>query len=188
MDRRSADMARSWAPLKGAVLGLLVEGPSYGYELANRLERQLGPSWTINRTTVYRTLRALEAEGLLFAEPGLGVDGRSDSVVFHATSRAEPAFVRWLEGSPPLQEARVQLQAKMVAARAEDLPRLLVGLDRYERALFAREAEIEAGLPPTLSLRAAMMYLVRDCAIKELRAELLWAGTSRQMILDLLAS
>jgi hypothetical protein len=70
----------------------------------------------------------------------------------------------------------------------EELPRLLVGLDYYERALFAREQEIKAGLPPRQSLRAAMMYLVRDASIKEIRAELLWAGTSRQMILDLLAS
>jgi DNA-binding PadR family transcriptional regulator len=173
--------------LKGAMLGMLVERPSHGYELANRLERQLGPSWTINRMTVYRTLRALEAEGLLWAEPS---DGQrlDHGTVFRATPLAEPAMTSWLEGSHPLQDARAQLQAKMVVARIEDLPRLLIGLDRYERALFAREAEIKAGLPPRQSLRAAMMYLVRDASIKEIRAELLWAGTSRQMILDLLAS
>lgn len=164
---------------------MLVEHPTHGYELANRLERQLGRP--IDRMTVYRTLRALEAEGLLYPEHS--AEKRSDHrIVFHATPLAEPAFVRWLEDSPPLQRAKGQLQAKMVVARTEDLPRLLVGLDHYERALFAREAEIKAGLPPRQSLRAAMMYLVRDASIKEIHAELLWAGTSRQMILDLLAS
>lgn len=164
---------------------MLLERASHGYELANRLERQLGRQ--IDRMTVYRTLRALEAEGLLYAEPS--AETRSDHrIVFHATPLAEPAFVEWVEDSPPLQRARAQLQAKMVVARMEDLPRLLVALDHYERALFAREAEIKGGLPPRQSLRAAMMYLVRDASMKEIRAELLWAGTSRQMILDLLAS
>jgi DNA-binding PadR family transcriptional regulator len=185
MSPQPTNAARDWAPLKGALLGLLVEAPSHGYELANRLERQLGRP--INRATVYRTLRSLEAEGLLYAEAS--AEKRSDNgIPFHATPLAEPAFVRWLEGSPPLQRAKAQLQARMVAARKEDLPRLLVLLDQYERALFAREAEVKAGLPPRQSLKAAMMYLVRDASIKEIRAELLWAGTSRQMILDLLAS
>lgn len=185
MGHQPTTKAHEWAPLKGALLGLLVESPSYGYELALRLERQLGEP--INRTSVYRTLRSLEEEGLLYAEPS--TEKRSDSIVsFHVTPLAEPAFIQWLEDSPPLQRARAQLHAKMVAARMEDLPRLLVSLDHYERALFAREAEIKAGLPPRQSLRAAMMYLVRDASIKEIRAELLWAGTSRQMILDLLAS
>jgi DNA-binding PadR family transcriptional regulator len=183
----ATDRARNWTPLKGAVLGLLVAGPSHGYELANRLQRQLGPCWMINRKSVYRMLRALEVEGLVYSEPS--DQKRSDhSIVFHPTPQAEPAWERWLECTPPLQEAREQLQAKMVVARAEDLPRLLVALDHYERDLFAREAEIRAGLPPRQSLRAAMMYLVRDASIQQIRADLIWAGTSRQMILDLLAS
>jgi DNA-binding PadR family transcriptional regulator len=186
MGQRPTDTADSWAPLKGAVLGLLVGGSSYGYELTNRLQRQLGPSWAINRKTIYRMLRALEAESLVYCEPSH--EKGSEGIVFRATPLAEPALEEWLEGTPPLQEARAQLQAKMVVARMGDLPRLLVALDHYERALFAREAEIEAGLPPRQSLRSAMMYLVRDSSIQQIRADLIWAGTSRRMILDLLAS
>lgn len=185
MGHPSTNSAHDWTPLKGALLGLLVGGPSHGYELANRLERQLG--WGINRKTIYRMLRALEAEGFVRPDAS-GESGSDNSVVYRATHLAEPALEAWLDDNPSLQEARGQLQAKMVVARMEDLPRLLVALDRYERALFAREAELEAGLPPRHSLRAAMMYLVRDSSIKQIRSELLWAVDSRQMILDLLAS
>lgn len=189
MGHQPTNAARDWSPLKGAVLGLLLVGPSYGYDLANRLQRQLGPAWKIHRKTIYTILEQLEAQGLVHPEPTASTEGRAvHNIVYHATPLAEPAFERWLEGAPPLQNARVQLHAKMVAARMKDLPRLLVALDHYERALFAREAEIEAGLPPRQSLCAAMMYMVRDSSIKQIRSELLWAGDARQMILDLLAS
>lgn len=189
MGHQPTNAAHSWAPLKGAVLGLLLAGPSYGYDLTNRLQRQLGPAWRIHRKRIYTILSQLEAEGLAYPEPPASTGTRGvHNVVYRATPLAETAFERWLEGAPTLQDARVQLHAKMVAARMKDLPRLLVALDHYERALFAREAEIAGAMPPQHSLRAAMMYMVRNSSIKQIRSELLWAGDTRQMILDLLAS
>jgi DNA-binding PadR family transcriptional regulator len=181
-------VSRNQSPLKGALLGLLVQGPSYGYELANRLERQLGPSWTIIRPSLYRMLRGLQAEGLISSEPSEQASSDSARIVYRATSSAEPAFVAWMDSPAPLEQARAQLQARMVVARPEDLPRLLVALNGHERELFAKRAEIEAGLPPRHSLRAAMMYLVRDASLQQIRGELMWVDMSRRMILDLIGS
>jgi len=172
------------SPLKGAVLGLLVRGPSYGYELANRLERQLGPSWPILRPRLYRMLRGLQKEGLISSEsPG---ETNSARIVYSATELAEPAFVAWMDRPLPLKQARLQLQARMVVARQEDLPRLLVALNGYERALFAKRAEIQEGLPARRSLRAAMMYLVREASLQQISGELIWVDVSRRMIRDLI--
>lgn len=174
------------SPLKGALLALLVQGPSYGYELANRLERQLGPSWPILRPSLYRMLRALQSEGLISSESS--DDANPARIVYRATDLAEPALVAWMDSPVPLEQGQLQLQARMVVARREDLPRLLVALNGYERTLFLKRAEIEAGLPVRHSLRAAMMKLVREASIQRISGDLLWVDGSRRMIRALIES
>jgi len=188
MTGSSSDRAVSTnqSPLKGALLALLVQGPSYGYELANRLERQLGPSWPILRPSLYRMLRALQEGGLISAESSK--EASLARIVYSATNLAEPALVAWMESPLGLEQAQLQLQARMIVAREEDLPRLLVALNRHERRLFAKRAEIQAGLPARQSLRAAMMYLVREASIQRINGELLWVDVSRQTILALIGS
>lgn len=188
MTGSSIDRAASTnqSPLKGALLALLVQGPSYGYELANRLERQLGPSWPILRPSLYRMLKKLQAEGLLSSEPSK--ETSSARIVYGATDMAEPALVAWMDSPLPHEQGQLQLQARMIVARQEDLPRLLVALDCHERALFVKRAEIEAGVPARQSLRAAMMYLVREASIQQINGELLWVDMSRQTIRALLGS
>jgi DNA-binding PadR family transcriptional regulator len=179
-------VSKNQSPLKGAVLGLLMQGPSYGYQLANRLERQLGPTWTIVRPSLYRMLRALHEEGLISSEPSN--ETNSARIVYRATAAAEPAFATWMASSPPLEQARLQLQARMVVAQLQDLPRLLDALNSYERALFSKRAEVEEGLPIRHSLRAAMMHLVREASRQQINGELMWVDMSRRMILDLIGS
>ncbi len=174
------------SPLKGAVLGLLVRRPSYGYEIANLLERQLGPSWSIVRPSLYRMLKKLETEGMLSS-----VSSEETSlarIVYSATDSAEIMFVAWMESPLPFEHGQLQLQARMVVARQEDLPRLLVALNNYERALFAKRATIQADLPVGKSLRSTMMFLVREAPIQQIAGELLWVDVSRKTIRALIAS
>ncbi len=53
------------AQLRGALLGLLLERPSHGGELANRLTVRLGETWRIDSNDVYRLLQSLLDEGLI---------------------------------------------------------------------------------------------------------------------------
>lgn len=184
----SGDMGVSarLSPLKGAALGLLVQRPSYGYEIANLLERQLGPNWSVVRPSLYRMLKKLETQGILSS-----VSSRETSlarIVYSATDLAEVMFVGWMESPLPFEQGQLQLQARMVVARREDLPRLLVALNNYERALFAKRLKIQADLPPRKSLRSTMMFLVREAHIQQIAGELLWVDTSRKTIRDLMAS
>jgi DNA-binding PadR family transcriptional regulator len=172
--------------LKGALLGLILQRPSHGYELANRLERQLGSSWNINRSTLYRTLKALEDEGLISSDAS--GETRLERIVYSATPVTERAVEAWMDSLPGLRQARAQLQARMIVARPKDLPKLLVALNHYERMLFVRQAEIEAGLPHQDSLRAAMMYHVREASLQEIRGELFWIDATRRTIQNLIGS
>jgi DNA-binding PadR family transcriptional regulator len=131
-------------------------------------------------------LRALQKEGLIASESP--DETNSDRIVYSSTELAEPALVAWIESPLPLEQAQLQLQARMVVARLEDLPRLLVALNSHERVLFSKRAEIRAGVPARQSLRAAMMYLVREASIQQINAELLWIDLSRQTIRTLLGS
>jgi DNA-binding PadR family transcriptional regulator len=180
------------SPLKGAVLGLLVQGPSYGYELANRLERQLGPGWSIVRPSLYRMLRGLDREGLVVSsqtsEETKSEETSSARIMYEATDLAESALIAWMDSPLSFDEAQLQLQARMVVARPEDLPRLLVALNQHERDLFAKRDQVMAGRPTQHSLRASMMFLVREASMQRINGDLLWLDLARQTIRTLLAS
>jgi DNA-binding PadR family transcriptional regulator len=168
--------------LSGALLGLLMQGPGYGYDLANRLERQLGPSWSINRRTLYRKLGSLEKQRLVSSDRS--DESNPDRIMYSATASAEAALMEWMATVAPLEPVRTELQTKMVVARREDLPGLLEALNEYERQLFELQQAIELDLPPQRSLRAAMMYLVRQTALGHIVAELQGVDRARGMILD----
>lgn len=50
---------------KHALLGLLIEGSSYPYQLADRLKERLGPAWELSSGQVYNTIRKMEEEELI---------------------------------------------------------------------------------------------------------------------------
>ena len=50
-------------PLQHAVLSLLVDGPSYGYELKGAFERSVGPQWgALNIGHLYQVLDRLSRD------------------------------------------------------------------------------------------------------------------------------
>lgn len=131
-------------------------------------------------------LRGMHEDGLILPE---SADERNPArIVYGATDLAAPAVLEWMDSPLPLGGGQLQLQARMVVARHEDLPRLLVALNSYERELFAKLAKIEADMPARQPLRSAMMFLVREAPIQRIRGELLWVDLSRQTVRDLMAS
>ena len=51
-------------PLRGALLGLLLERPGHGGDLANRLAARLGETWRVDTNDVYRLLEQLGEDGV----------------------------------------------------------------------------------------------------------------------------
>lgn len=176
-------MRGSAAPLKGALLGLVLERPGHGYDLANRLNIRLGPAWRLEANRVYRLLDDLERSGLVRYEVQPSKHGpRQLRAVYHPTERARAALTRWIETAVPREASRSVLQAKIAVAREDDAPRLLAALKRYEIDCL----ELSQSLDPPTALTRSWRGLVIDCAKDavdvQLKAEVDWARRTRQRI------
>jgi DNA-binding PadR family transcriptional regulator len=178
---------RTWmrgsSPLKGAILGLVLERPGHGYDLGARLGARLGPSWAIDPKRLYRMLDQLERAGLISGVVERDPDNsRQQRTVYSATERAPIALRQWLETLDPREPTRVEIQAKIAAAREEDAPQLLQALHQYERECLEL---LRLGSGPPLPVRSWMglvMDIVRDASDAQLRAEIEWAERTRRRI------
>ena len=80
-------MARRAELLELAILGLLHEGPSHGYDLRRRLNTALGPFRALSYGTLYPALRGMLGRGLI-AEAGSPTPGRSRGRIVYAITPA----------------------------------------------------------------------------------------------------
>ncbi|NLT41728.1 MAG: PadR family transcriptional regulator [Anaerolineae bacterium] len=80
-----------------ALLLLLQRGPSHGYDLVNGLSSVGFADYPVDSSTVYRTLTALEAEGMVISEMesqgSLGPPRR----VYRLTAAGEGLLGNWVE-------------------------------------------------------------------------------------------
>jgi DNA-binding PadR family transcriptional regulator len=84
-------------PLQHAVLSLLEDGPSHGYELKQRFETAIGPQWgRLNIGHLYQTLDRLSRDGLVTSERIAGAV-RPDRRVYALTDAGREELAEWLE-------------------------------------------------------------------------------------------
>jgi len=176
------------SPLRGALLGLVLEQPGHGGELASRLARRLGHPWRIDPTDIYRLLARLEDEGLLCSseEPTPGSQ-RATRVVYHVTEETSEALTLWLETLVPREPMRSTLHAKLAAAQGVNDARLLLrALEAHERECL----ELAQLVPPMTSGAASLRTLLLDCVRSgvwtQLQAEIDWSRQSRERISEYL--
>lgn len=112
MERRAAVSLNEWA-----VLGVIVDRPRHGYDVAAELRpgNPVGDVWRLSRQLVYRALDRLEDLGLVEprrTEPGAAAPPRT---VYGSTRRGRAALVEWL-GEPVahLRDVRGELLLKLV--------------------------------------------------------------------------
>lgn len=171
------------APLRGALLGIVLERPGHGGDLASRLVARLGATWRIDTNDVYRLLDQLVADGLVTAnEEPRRDNARRTHVVYRPTELTENAMTAWMETLLPREPVRLGLHAKLVVARDQDAHRLLAALRDYERECL-RLAQLVA--PTTHEMRswtAMVMDCTRDAIWRQLQADVDWATQTRQRI------
>jgi DNA-binding PadR family transcriptional regulator len=174
-------------PLRGALLGLLLERPGHGGDLANRLAARLGETWRVDTNDVYRLLEQLEKTGLALSrdEPKRG-NHRRTHLVYHPTEETSGALTLWMETLLPREPVRLGLQAKLSVARQEDAPRLLIALRAYERECLVLAQLVAPNDGEARSWAALCMECTRDAVYAQLQTEVDWATRTRRRINEFL--
>jgi DNA-binding PadR family transcriptional regulator len=146
-----------------AVLGLVIERPSYGYELFQRLERRYGGVLEPPISQIYAALNALERAALieplpveqLLTEPEEAPRPsarRQPKVHYRATASGARAFREWVAEQMRGDPQHVELLRRIAGAAAPGIDRsgtMRELVDAYERAC-VEEASL-LPLPPARS-------------------------------------
>jgi DNA-binding PadR family transcriptional regulator len=191
-EKKKPELGRR-SPLPAAVVGVLLEGPGYGYEIASRLQKRLGPSWRIYAKHLYPLLKELEKAGLVRSEETPGDPqarrraSKNDRTVYFPTPVALAARDKWMEAPILMTLVRADIQAHLAFAREEEASMILKLLDRYEEDLIA-DLEANAVVDvPRVSWLGLVMSQLRASVSKRLDAEKAWIEELRRDIEEFLA-
>jgi DNA-binding PadR family transcriptional regulator len=176
-----------------AVLGLLLDRPAYAYELANRLQERLGPTWAINSGQLSQTLQKLESEGLIQKLEGYST-GRRGRRIFGVTDDGAAEFDRWWFEEQPNTVAppRRPLLVKLTLAGPMRLKESLRQIEAYElecaqRLNEATKRRDEVSDGPQLRTDHVLLRLGLRGDMFQLEGELAWARHAREVVSWLLS-
>lgn len=177
---------------KNAILGLVIERPGYGYQLAQRLEERFGSS-AFAPSGVYSALDQLSRDGLVrvareAGEAGPGPARRAaPRMIYEATSEGIEHFEAWMLGSSPTPPLRDELHMKIALCRPRNIPRLIDMVYGQKLACAARLRDLErlaatqaAGHPDEWSRR--MRVLATETEIASWRARIEWLQSARDLL------
>lgn len=173
---------------KNAVLGLVIERPGYGYDLARRLQERFGSSG-FAPTGVYSALDQLGAEALV-RSAGSRTDSANERaaprMIYEATSKGIDYFEQWMLGGSSLAAVRDELYMKIALSKPHNLSRLIELAQTQERDCLARLEDLRqpAGRSrrTTREWSEVAVLLVRDAEIKQLQARVEWLQKARAVM------
>jgi DNA-binding PadR family transcriptional regulator len=164
------------------LLGLLMAGPSHGYDLHQRLTAELGNVWHVSQSQAYSILRRLEERGDISAQRGVK-DKLPRRQVLQITRAGRRRFKQWLEGATSTSARTVRLEfltrlyfanllapdqaVRIYAAQAQEVTRAI----RRLRLALAQVPETQIFNRMSLDLRLRQMELVR-LWLREIRVKL----------------
>lgn len=165
-------------PARHALLGLLLEGPRHGYDLARRFVpgTALGDVIHLGSSHLYALLGRLERAGLVVGEVQES-GSRPARHVYRLTTAGREVVLRWID--EPVARPRdvlLDFPLKLYLARRLD-PARAARLIADQRALFdayLRRLEGEAAELAVNDEDDAFMILVREGRIARTRAALDW--------------
>ena len=140
-----------------AVLGLVLERPSYGYELSQRLERRYSGVLNPPISQIYAALNALERAELIEPLPVQEAPAedpptarRQPKVHYRATASGEKAFRDWVAEAMREDPRHAELMRRIAGAAAatgvDTVSAMRELVDTYERACVEEASRLP--LPP----------------------------------------
>lgn len=175
--RQNATLVEGRSPLKAAVLAVLLEGPTYGYDVAQQINRRMGASWHVQPKHIYKLLEQLEKVGLVWHEDR-PIDVHPDTKpkrYYYASDDAVRARREWLVTPPATSILRADIHTRLAFCNEEEIPELLRALDEYRIDLI-EEVEGNAETETPRAWLGTVMNLYRLAVDKRLKAELEWVA------------
>lgn len=174
---------------KNAVLGLVIERPGYGYDLARRLQERFGSSG-FAPTGVYSALDQLTSEELVRsggAHAGAANERAAPRTIYEATSKGIDRFEEWMLQTSSLAPIRDELYMKIALSKPHNLARLIELTQTQEQDCLARLQQLRqpSGIRQQSRPKAwadVAVLLVRDAEIKQLQARVEWLQRARTIM------
>jgi DNA-binding PadR family transcriptional regulator len=173
---------------KHAVLGLVIERPGYGYQLAQRLDERFGSSG-FALSGVYSALDQLSRDELVrssgetAAIPGSRAAPRT---VYEATEEGVDHFEDWMldaSSTPPLRD---ELHMKIALCRPHNVPRLIDVISGQELVCLGRLADLKrlAGqhAPSSRDWSRLMRMLAAEAEVAFWNARIEWLQNARGLL------
>jgi DNA-binding PadR family transcriptional regulator len=178
---------RSASPMQSAVhwalLGLVIERPSYGYELAHRFEETYAGMLALSGTSyVYTALDTLQCREMIEEIPGTRT-GRQPKPRYRATSAGVRSYQERLIAQMREDFRRSRLFARQLAALAQEPEMALDVIERYGQACLeeAGEAPIPAPADSRADARSGLASrLVSEERRLAMEARLPWIEYARR--------
>jgi DNA-binding PadR family transcriptional regulator len=156
------------SPVNWAVLGLVIERPSYGFEIANRFERVYAETLSLSGAShIYSALDRLVDRGLAETMPGGG--GRQPKLHYRATALGVASYEDWVVDRVADEQRRQELWVRQLGIFACDPGAALRLLERIQRQYLKDAGQIGRSSGP--SAMASRPALIDDLVAERRRLE-----------------
>jgi DNA-binding PadR family transcriptional regulator len=172
---------------KHAVLGLVIERPGYGYQLAQRLEERFGSS-AFAPSGVYSALDQLSRDELIRSagEMGAGRARRAaPRTIYEATEGGVEHFETWMLDPTPAPPLRDELHMKIALCRPGNVPRLIDAVEGQELVCLGRLQDLKRLSEQVVSSRdwsRLMGTLAAEAEIAFWNSRIEWLQNARELL------
>lgn len=176
------------SPVNWALLGLIIEQPSYAYDLAHRFERRYGDALPLSNVGhIYTALGVLGNRGLVEEIPGTR-SGRQPKPRYRATEQGQAAYHAWIVEQVGEDRRRQEIFVLALAALAGHPQELADVIRRCEQEWLRAGMDTPIGGQEAED-RRIVNQLVRQLIDEENRlavgAKLAWIEYARQKLASL---
>ncbi len=172
---------------KHAVLGLVIERPGYGYQLAQRLDERFGSSG-FAPSGVYSALDQLSRDDLVRSagEMGAGPARRAaPRTIYEATEEGVDHFEAWMLDPSPAPPLRDELHMKIALCRPRNLPRLIEMVSGQESVCLGRLQDLKRLTGEASGSRdwsAMMRLLATEAEVAFWNSRIEWLQNARELL------
>jgi DNA-binding PadR family transcriptional regulator len=173
---------------KHAVLGLVIERPGYGYQLAQRLDERFGSSG-FAPSGVYSALDQLSRDDLVRSagEMGAGPARRAaPRTIYEATEEGVDHFEAWMLDPSPAPPLRDELHMKIALCRPRNLPRLIEMVRGQEVVCLGRLQDLKrlTAVTPSSSRdwSGLMRMLATEAEVAFWKSRIDWLQSARELL------